>query len=182
MSNSLSGGYTERFAELSDKDKKDNKGGLFRSRDKGSDGLGPKPDDVRGRWWHESVRTQGSIKGLNYAAIRIAEAYGEGFMEGQVLARLVIGELEHTPSLRDIRNWADRQGNRSPYLQIQERRDEIPSQPGSATAHGSCQRRRSSIVFGRQMDGNQRQRRSLVFGRGGNAIRMGMVKGERRGA
>jgi hypothetical protein len=99
MSNSLSGGYPERFAEVSDKDRKDKKGGLFRSRDKGSDGLGPKPDDIRGRWWHESVRTQGSIKGLNYAAIRIAEAYGEGFMEGQVLARLVIGEWEHILSL-----------------------------------------------------------------------------------
>jgi len=99
MSNSLSGGYTERFGEVSDKDKKDKKGGLFRSRDKGSDGLGPKPDGIRGRWWHESVRTQGAIKGLNYAAIRTAEAYGEGFMEGQVLARLVIGEWQRILSL-----------------------------------------------------------------------------------
>jgi hypothetical protein len=92
MSNSLAGGYAERFMDVSGKDKKDKKGGLFRTRDKGSDGSGPKPDDIRGRWWHESIRHQGSTAGLNYAAIRIAEAYGEGFMEGQVLARLVIGK------------------------------------------------------------------------------------------
>jgi hypothetical protein len=92
MSNSFSGGYTERFVELSDKDKKDKKGGLFRSRDKSSEGMGPKPDDVRGRWWHESVRAQGAVKGLKYTVLRVAEPYGEGYMEGQVLARLVIGQ------------------------------------------------------------------------------------------
>ena len=91
QSNNIAGGYNERFAELSDKAKKEKKGGLFRSKEKGSDGLGPKPDDVRGRWWHESVRAQAVVPNLRYAVVRAAEIYGEAYMEGQVLARLVIG-------------------------------------------------------------------------------------------
>jgi hypothetical protein len=122
MSNSVSGGYTERFAELSDKAKKDKKGGLFRSKDKGSDGLGPKPDDVRGRWWHESVRAQAAVPNLNYCALRVAAVYGESFMDGEVLARLVIGAFAwsfpfcmHSLSGIDLSFLA-----RSAYLQVQE--------------------------------------------------------------
>jgi hypothetical protein len=91
MSNSVTGGYTERFVEA----KKEKKGGMFRSKDKGSEGLGPKPDGVRGRWWHEGVRAQAAVPGLNFVAIRAGEIYGEAFGEGQVLARLVIGEFRY---------------------------------------------------------------------------------------
>lgn len=100
QSNSVAGGYTERFVESSDDMKKDKKGGLFRSKEKKSDGLGPKPDDMRGRWWHELVRAQAAIPNLNYAVVRVAEAYGAAYMEGQVLARLVIGTS--TPDLRFV--------------------------------------------------------------------------------
>lgn len=89
MKSSLSGGHNETFLESSVKQEKK---GFFKSKDKSTDGLIPKPDDVRGRWWHEVVRAQAAIPNLKYVVLRCGELYGEGFMEGQILARLVIGE------------------------------------------------------------------------------------------
>lgn len=85
--------------EKAEREKKEKKG-LFRSsKDKANEGLGPKPDDIRGRWWHESVRAQGAVSHLRFATLRVAEPYGEAYMEGQILARLVIGTVRRSTSI-----------------------------------------------------------------------------------
>ena len=54
-----------------------------------------RPDGVRGRWWHETLRGLGKLqeKGLNLGVIRCGAAYGRGGWEGEVVARLVVGHV-----------------------------------------------------------------------------------------
>lgn len=103
-SSSPSNGYGEAFLQSS-VDKKKSKGFFGGGKDKDDsygEGLGMRPDGVRGRWWHEVVRAIGAIgedsevgRGhLNFAAIRVGEIYGEGYCDqSQVLGRLVVGHI-----------------------------------------------------------------------------------------
>ncbi|ORY20511.1 hypothetical protein BCR39DRAFT_562919 [Naematelia encephala] len=52
-----------------------------------------RPDGIRGRWWHETLRALGTVHGLNVAVIRCAAWYGYGTWEGQVLPRVVVGHV-----------------------------------------------------------------------------------------
>lgn len=35
-----------------------------------------RPDEVRGRWWHEAVRAIGEVPGLDLVVLRVREVYG----------------------------------------------------------------------------------------------------------
>ena len=52
-----------------------------------------RPDGVRGRWWHEVLRGLGSLKDLNSGVIRCGALYGPGTWEGEVIPRVVIGQI-----------------------------------------------------------------------------------------
>jgi hypothetical protein len=103
-SSAPSSGYGEAFLP-NPEDKKKTKGFFSGGKDKDysfSEGFGMRPDGVRGRWWHEAVRTIGDIgsgqsKGmerLNFAVVRVGEIYGEGYCDqSQVLGRLVVGHI-----------------------------------------------------------------------------------------
>lgn len=54
-----------------------------------------KPDGVRGRWWHETLRGLGALreKGLNVGVIRAGAWYGPGMWGGEVVPRLVAGQV-----------------------------------------------------------------------------------------
>ena len=54
-----------------------------------------RPDGVRGRWWHETLRGLGKLqeKGLNLGVIRCGAPYGRGGWDGEVVARLVVGHV-----------------------------------------------------------------------------------------
>ncbi|WRT65894.1 uncharacterized protein IL334_002845 [Kwoniella shivajii] len=51
-----------------------------------------RPDSVRGRWWHETLRGLGKLD-LNFGVIRSAAWYGRGSYEGEVVPKLVIGHV-----------------------------------------------------------------------------------------
>ncbi len=102
---SSSTGYTEDFPENS---KSNGSGPIPRTRtfsfgkEKGTgDERVLRPDGLRGKWWHESIRGIGDIgsegeggeKPLNLAVVRIGEGYGKGLIQGDVLARLIIGHV-----------------------------------------------------------------------------------------
>lgn len=55
-----------------------------------------KPDGARGRWWHETLRGLGRLQdkeSLNLGVIRCGAGYGEGWWDGEVMARLVVGHV-----------------------------------------------------------------------------------------
>lgn len=77
-----------------------------------------KPDGVRGRWWHETLRGLGKLeeKGLHLGVTRCAAGYGGGWWEGEVVARLVVGHVYQylwvTFTVYAIADTADMQGKR----------------------------------------------------------------------
>jgi hypothetical protein len=103
-SSSPATGYGEAFLPTTE-DKRKSKGFFGSGKDKDDsygEGLGMRPDGVRGRWWHEVVRAigvigEGSEEGkdrLKFAVIRCGEIYGEGYCDqSQVLGRLVVGHI-----------------------------------------------------------------------------------------
>lgn len=52
-----------------------------------------KPDGVRGRWWHETLRGIAQIPGLNFGVVRSAAWYGPGVWDTEVVPRLVVGHV-----------------------------------------------------------------------------------------
>lgn len=55
-----------------------------------------RPDGVRGRWWHETVRGLGVIRedeGLNVGVVRAGAWYGPGGWGGEVMPRVVAGHV-----------------------------------------------------------------------------------------
>ena len=52
-----------------------------------------RPDGVRGRWWHEALRGLGSVEALNTGVVRCGAWYGRGTWEGEVVPRLVVGQV-----------------------------------------------------------------------------------------
>ncbi|ORX35462.1 hypothetical protein BD324DRAFT_632946 [Kockovaella imperatae] len=52
-----------------------------------------RPDGVRGRWWHETLRGIGKVQGLNTGVIRSGAFYGPGIWEETVVPRLVVGHV-----------------------------------------------------------------------------------------
>jgi hypothetical protein len=67
-----------------------------------------RPDGVRGRWWHETLRglarmrelsqggegaAQGDGAGLNVGAVQAAAWYGPGSWGGEVAPRVVVGHV-----------------------------------------------------------------------------------------
>lgn len=65
---------------------------------KESDGEKLRPDGVRGRWWHETLRGIGKLAAaaggsLNFGVIRCGAWYGPGVFEGDVVPRLVVGHV-----------------------------------------------------------------------------------------
>ena len=67
----------------------------------GSDAL--RPDGVRGRWWHETLRGlaklrekppgDNAVQGLNVGAVQAAAWYGPGSWGGEVAPRVVVGHV-----------------------------------------------------------------------------------------
>jgi hypothetical protein len=54
-----------------------------------------RPDGVRGRWWHETLRGLTKVQGLNIVILRCAAWYGRGTWDGEVITRLVVGHVYH---------------------------------------------------------------------------------------
>ncbi|WVQ85476.1 hypothetical protein IAT38_007641 [Cryptococcus sp. DSM 104549] len=55
-----------------------------------------RPDGVRGRWWHETLRGLGRLaktKGLKVGVIRCGAWYGRGTWDGEVIPRVVAGHV-----------------------------------------------------------------------------------------
>ncbi|KAL1410887.1 hypothetical protein Q8F55_001830 [Vanrija albida] len=52
-----------------------------------------KPDGVRGRWWHETLRGIAQIPDLNFGVVRSAAWYGPGAWDTEVVPRLVVGHV-----------------------------------------------------------------------------------------
>jgi hypothetical protein len=52
-----------------------------------------RPDGIRGRWWHETLRGLAKITNLNTGVIRCGAWYGRGTWEGEVVPRLVVGQV-----------------------------------------------------------------------------------------
>lgn len=65
-----------------------------------------RPDGVRGRWWHETLRGLGALRerpratvaeskedGLNVGVIRAGAWYGPGSWMGEVMPRIVAGHV-----------------------------------------------------------------------------------------
>lgn len=57
-----------------------------------------KPDGVRGRWWHETLRGIAAVaaaEDLNFGIVRCAAWYGPGTWDSEVVPRLVVGHVYH---------------------------------------------------------------------------------------
>ena len=59
-----------------------------------------RPDGVRGRWWHETLRGLAQLRdgkqgagGLNVGAVQAAAWYGPGSWGGEVAPRVVVGHV-----------------------------------------------------------------------------------------
>ncbi|WWD18123.1 hypothetical protein CI109_102572 [Kwoniella shandongensis] len=52
-----------------------------------------KPDGIRGKWWHETLRGIGRLEGLNFGVIRCGAWYGRGTWDGETLPRVVVGHV-----------------------------------------------------------------------------------------
>lgn len=52
-----------------------------------------RPDGTRGRWWHEVLRGLAKVEGLNTGVVRCGAWYGPGTWEGEVIPRLVAGQI-----------------------------------------------------------------------------------------
>lgn len=50
-----------------------------------------KPDGVRGRWWHETLRALATVGELPTAVVQCAAWYGPGAWDSEVVPRLVAG-------------------------------------------------------------------------------------------
>lgn len=51
-----------------------------------------KPDGIRGRWWHETLRGLSRVD-LDIAVIQCAAWYGPGTWDAEVVPRLVVGHV-----------------------------------------------------------------------------------------
>lgn len=52
-----------------------------------------KPDGIRGRWWHETLRGIAKLDALNFGIVRCAAFYGSGAWDVQICPRLVCGHV-----------------------------------------------------------------------------------------
>jgi hypothetical protein len=61
-----------------------------------TESAGLRPDGIRGRWWHETLRGLGALRereGLNVGVIRAGAWYGPGMWGGEVIPRVVAGHV-----------------------------------------------------------------------------------------